>query len=152
MKFFVEDDKRRIEFGEDNWVDIKFEMSIGDWDKYEASMLQYEAESGGENGNRAARRRAIRGRTSNQEEVTMGKLKISAGYIDLMEINILEWSFHRPLNRGSIEKLTADVSDIIVQGIEEQNPESPLAQTTSQTETASSSSPSTLSEVKAPSS
>lgn len=108
----------QITFEDGMTIGIKDEMSIGDWEKYESSLINIEQN---QNGNRSARRRNLGGNQSNQD------VSINAGYLDLLVINILEWSLDRPLNKENIAKLKIRVSDVVLEAINERNPSNPLA-------------------------
>jgi hypothetical protein len=125
-KFFTDSATTKVDLEDDQWIELKSEMSIGDWEKYESAMLQIEADTG-TNGNRATRRRSIRGQQ--QQEQSPGKLKLNAGYVNLLEINIASWSFEGvELSRENISKLKAPVTDILIDAIGENNPTNPLGQ------------------------
>ncbi len=120
MPMFVEKGSRRIDLEDGDWVEIKSIMSIGDWERYEASLVQMVAEQNAEQGNREFRRR--------QRGVTTGRgLKMSAGYLELLEINIVDWSAEQPLTRANIAELKPDIASQILDSIDELNPNSPLA-------------------------
>ena len=130
--FFVDEGVTRVTLEKDEWVEIKNEMSIGDWEQYEGSMLQIIAEEESANtGNRALRRRNQRQQNSAQT------IKMSAGLLELLHINIKGWSFEDvPLNKKNISKLKERFASKILDAIQEQNPDNPLAQaslTTQQT-------------------
>ena len=64
--FFVDSGTLKVDLEEDHWVEIKTEMSIGDWERYEAGMLQIVAESEAENSvPRSIRRRQQRQNSKN---------------------------------------------------------------------------------------
>ena len=96
--FFVDEGVTRVELEKGEWVEVKNEMSIGDWEQYEGSMLQIIAEEESANtGNRALRRRNQRQQNSAQT------IKMSAGILELLYINIKGWSFEDvPINKKNI--------------------------------------------------
>ena len=83
--FFTSNETHRVDIGEDEWVDIKKEMSMGDWEEYESSMLQADVEQGM---NREEKRQIGRKRGNSKTN-----LKLKTGDIKLLEINIVAWSF-----------------------------------------------------------
>jgi len=118
-KFFITEETDRIEL-DDQWVDIKHEMSMGDWEKYESSMLQVRAEEG----LNRQQRRAI-----NRQRSVPTSIKINTGELTLLEINIKAWSFKDvQVSRENIGKLREKWCRIILEAISERNEESPLAQ------------------------
>ena len=128
--FFVDEGVTRVELEKGEWVEVKNEMSIGDWEQYEGSMLQIIAEEESANtGNRALRRRNQRQQNSAQT------IKMSAGILELLYINIKGWSFEDvPINKKNISKLKERFASKILDAIQEQNPDNPLAQMSSTTE------------------
>ena len=128
--FFVDEGVTRGELEKGEWVEVKNEMSIGDWEQYEGSMLQIIAEEESANtGNRALRRRNQRQQNSAQT------IKMSAGILELLYINIKGWSFEDvPINKKNISKLKERFATKIMDAIQEQNPDNPLAQMSSTTE------------------
>jgi hypothetical protein len=121
--FFVGSQTIRINISKDHWVDVKTEMSIGDWEKYEAAMLQITAE---DSGNRDSRRRGMRG---SQRSQAIPQIKMGAGLLDLLEINIVQWSFEEvPINRDNIAKIKEPQAQIILDRIGELNPDNPLGE------------------------
>lgn len=128
--FFVDEGVTRVELEKGEWVEVKNEMSIGDWEQYEGSMLQIIAEEESANtGNRALRRRNQRQQNSAQT------IKMSAGILELLYINIKGWSFEDvPINKKNISKLKERFATKILDAIQEQNPDNPLAQMSSTTE------------------
>ena len=124
-KFFTNDeDTIRIKLEAKQWVEIKSLMSIGDWERYNGSMVSIQ-----QNDNRAQRRAAgIRGGASKNSGDTVGK--IAAGWLELLYINIVSWSFEGiTLNKDNISKLKPEFTDIIIESINSANPRSPLAAT-----------------------
>ena len=98
-------------------------MSIGDWERYEAGMLQIVAESEAEN----SVPRSIRRRQQRQNSKNNTQIKMSAGLLELLEINIKSWSFENvPVNRDNISRLRNMHANRILEVILEQNPENPL--------------------------
>ena len=95
-RFFVQEETHRIVLPNDQWVDVKKEMSLADWDRLESSAITVVA-----------------------GETNVGRYHRSS--IDLLEINTLAWSFDVPLTRGSIGKLNRRTSDLIVAEIEKLN-------------------------------
>ena len=128
--FFVDEGVTRVELEKGEWVEVKNEMSIGDWEQYEGSMLQIIAEEESANtGNRALRRRNQRQQNSAQT------IKMSAGILELLYINIKGWSFEDvPINKKNISKLKERFATKILDAIQEQNPDNPLAQMSSATD------------------
>jgi hypothetical protein len=121
--FFVSSQTTRIDISKDHWVDVKTEMSIGDWEKYEAAMLQITAE---ESSNRDSRRRGMRG---SQRSQAAPQIKMGAGLLDLLEINIVQWSFEEvTINRDNIAKIKEPQAQIILDRIGELNPDNPLGE------------------------
>ena len=120
--FFVNTGTDRIPLEKDHWVDIKAEMSIGDWERYEGSMLQIIAEeSAANNSNRAMRRRAQRQNNKAPE------IRMNAGLLELLEINIQAWSFEDvPLSRTNISQLRNVHANTVLEAIQERNPDNPL--------------------------
>lgn len=119
MPMFVEQGSKRIDLDDNDWVEIKSIMSIGDWERYEASFVQMVAEDAAAQGNREFRRR--------QRGTTSRELKMSAGYLELLEINLINWSAEQPLTRANIAELKPEVASQILDAIEGLNPDSPLA-------------------------
>ena len=128
--FFVDEGVTRVELEKGEWVEVKNEMSIGDWEQYEGSMLQIIAEEESANtGNRALRRRNQRQQNNAQT------IKMSAGILELLYINIKGWSFEVvPINKKNISKLKERFASKILDAIQEQNPDNPLAQMSSATD------------------
>ena len=121
--FFVDSGTLKVDLEEDHWVEIKTEMSIGDWERYEAGMLQIVAESEAEN----SVPRSIRRRQQRQNSKNNTQIKMSAGLLELLEINIKSWSFENvPVNRDNISRLRNMHANRILEVIQEQNPENPL--------------------------
>jgi hypothetical protein len=126
LDFFVDSQTTRVGLTDDHWVDIKSEMSIGDWEIYEASILQIVPDTE-EVPNRAQSRR--RGFRDKDEAGTPSKVKMGAGYLDLLAINIVSWSFEGVhLNRSTIGKLKNAWASQVITAIEGLNPENPLGQ------------------------
>lgn len=121
--FFVNTGTIQVELSDEQSVEIKAEMSIGDWERYEGSMLQIVAENEvAQNGNRAIRRRQQKEAASNKTQV-----KMSAGLLELLEINIVSWTFADvPVNRSNISKLRNEHANKILDAIQGQNPDNPL--------------------------
>lgn len=125
-KFFVDSEAFRIDLEDSQWVEIKSEMSIGDWEIYEAGLLQIEAEATVAS-NRAERR--ARGR-----QVTAApSFKLRAGYLALLEINILRWSFPQEPTKEQISRLREPVASRILATIDERNPSNPLGRASATT-------------------
>lgn len=123
-KFFASAETKRVDLEDGQWVDIKAELSVGDWEKIDASMLQYMAESNG--GNRQERRRLSRGKTG-AEQVANVRIK-GAGNIEVLEVLIVAWSFENvDINRNSISKLKETWTEKILAAADEEPSESPLA-------------------------
>mgnify|MGYP003146904258 FL=1 len=121
--FFVDSGTNQIPLGKDHWIEIKSEMSIGDWERYEGSMLQIVAEQETGNANRAIRRR------QQKQNNNPTQIKMTAGLLELLEINIKAWSFEDvPLNRNNISKLRNTHANIILEAIQVRNPDNPLEQ------------------------
>jgi len=121
--FFVDSGTLKIDLEEDHWVEIQTEMSIGDWERYEAGMLQIIAENEADN----SAPRSIRRRQQRQNSKNNTHIKMSAGLLELLEINIKSWSFENvPVNRANISKLRNTYANRILEVIQEQNPENPL--------------------------
>ena len=121
--FFVDSGTLKVDLEEDHWVEIKTEMSIGDWERYEAGMLQIVAESEAEN----SVPRSIRRRQQRQNSKNNTQIKMSAWLLELLEINIKSWSFENvPVNRDNISRLRNMHANRILEVIQEQNPENPL--------------------------
>ncbi len=122
-KYFVGSGTKRVNLEDGNWVEIKEELSTGDWEKIDSSMLQYVAESNG--GNRQERRRLSRGQ-GDPNQVT--NLRIRGGTIEVLEALIVSWSFQGvPVNRNSISKLKEAWTEKILAAADEEGlTESPL--------------------------
>lgn len=122
--FFVDSNATtRISLDADQWIDIKKEMSLGDFETYEASLLQIEHEP--ENGTTRAMRR--RGQANRQSDQKPAKMKLQAGYVDLLVVNVTAWSFDNvPVTRANIERLSSSIAEILVNAIQEANPINPL--------------------------
>lgn len=121
--FFVDSGTNQIPLGKDHWIEIKSEMSIGDWERYEGSMLQIVAEQETGNANRAIRRR------QQKQNNNPTQIKMTAGLLELLEINIKAWSFEDvPLNRNNISQLRNTHANIILEAIQVRNPDNPLEQ------------------------
>jgi len=100
------------------WVDIKHEMDTGDWERYQDSMLQIEAENvAAQNGNRAQRR--MNSRRNNDAEAP--GVKISSGNLELMVMNVVNWSGPSAFTLSVAKKLKLEHSQAIVDAIEERN-------------------------------
>ena len=101
-RFFIAEETVRVNLGDGGgaWVDIKKEMSIGDWDRFEADTISLIP---GEDGVAATRGYFHR------SEIT------------LMELNIVAWSFDRPITRENISKLRRPVADLIIAEIDKLN-------------------------------
>ncbi len=123
-KFFASGDTKRVDLDDGQWVDIKAELSVGDWEKIDASMLQYLAESPN-GGNRQERRRLSRGK-ANTEQVANIRIR-GAGNIEVLEVLIVAWSFENvEINRNSISKLKETWTEKILAAADEGITESPL--------------------------
>ena len=121
--FFVDSGTNQIPLGKDHWIEIKSEMSIGDWERYEGSMLQIVAEQETGNANRAIRRR------QQKQNNNPTQIKMTAGLLELLEINIKAWSFEDvPVNRNNISQLRNTHANIILEAIQVRNPDNPLEQ------------------------
>ncbi len=122
--FFVNDsEKERVVLTDGQWVEIKAEMSIGDWEKYDEAGLEYKIADQDDNGtDRASRRRRFKGSSSQQD----ASLKIKSGFISLVHINLVAWSFELPMTPQVIGKLKPIWIDIIIERIEALNPTNPL--------------------------
>ena len=121
--FFTSNETHRVDIGEDEWVDIKKEMSMGDWEEYESSMLQADVEQGM---NREARRQIGRKRGDSKTN-----LKLKTGDIKLLEINIVAWSFQNVVvDSTNISRLKEPTCRIIIDAISDTNGDSPLVAST----------------------
>ena len=96
-RFFVTEETYRVNLEHDQWVDVKKEMSIADWDKFEAEMVTLTPDSETPHG------------TFHRSELT------------LLEINIMAWSFDAPITRDNIGKLRRPHADIITTTIDALN-------------------------------
>lgn len=122
-KFFASGDTKRVDLDDSQWVDIKAELSVGDWEKIDASMLQYYAEANG--GNRQERRRLSRGKAG-AEQVANIRIR-GAGNIEVLEVLIVAWSFENvAIDRNSISKLKETWTEKILAAADEDVTESPL--------------------------
>lgn len=111
-KWFVQDEIEQVDVGDGHTITIKSEMSTGDWERFESSMMMMEAS--GTEGNRAQRRAANKGRST--------KISLSAGRLELLHINIVGWSFpNLPLTRENIGRLRRSYSDVLLDKIDELN-------------------------------
>ena len=120
MKFFIDETVDRITLDESQWVDIKHEMSVGDWERVESAMFQIEMEDTvASNGNRRTRR-------MQQQATQQPKYKFKAGYLDILEVNIMAWSFPKPLNSESISKMHPTLVNMIMEEIDNRNQFNPL--------------------------
>jgi hypothetical protein len=118
--FFVQQNETiRIMLDTEQWVDIKAEMSVGDYEKYESGLLQAEVES------QVASTEGL-GRRSNRK-ANPTKMSMSAGNVSLMQLNIVGWSFEgvRP-QPSTIRALKFRWQSKIITAIEEANSNSPL--------------------------
>ena len=108
----------------ENWVEIKAEMSVGDYEKYESGLLQAEVEAGG-NGTGITRQSRAAG--------SQTKMVMNAGNVSLMDINIVAWSFEgiRP-QPSTIRALKYKWQAKIIEAIEEANADNPLVESESQ--------------------
>ena len=119
-KYFASEDTTRIHLDEEHWVDIKSEMSMGDFEKYESSMVQSEIEP--QSGNRQTRRM-----NKQKKNDVPTKIKFSTGDIKLLELNVVAWSFENvPIDVGSLSNLKESWCRKILEAIGEANPENPL--------------------------
>lgn len=124
--FTNSEDTIKVDLADKQWVEIKALMSIGDWERYNSSMVSLQSTGG--SGNREQRRGGFRSKNTNDD--TVGKL--SAGWMELLRINIVSWSFDGVnLNKDNISKLKPEWTDVIIDAIDEANPRSPLAATSS---------------------
>ena len=119
-KYFASEDTIRVHLDEVHWVDIKSEMPMGDFEKYESSMVQSEITP-------QATNRQSRRMNKQKKNTEPTKLKFSTGDIKLLEINIVAWSFENvPVDVSSINKLKESWCRKILEAIGEANPENPL--------------------------
>ena len=123
-EFFVQNTTDRIDLNDEHWVDIKSEMSMGDWEEYESSMVQAKAEEG----MNRAHRRAIRGTRGKPDQQTGTTLSLSTGDLKLLALNITGWSFQDvEVNPSNITELRESWCRQIIERISELNEASPLA-------------------------
>ena len=100
---FVSEDVVRIDLGDDEWVEIKAEMSLGDRDRLTQHYLRLQREPEG---------------------------CPDTGRITLLCLNIVGWNLKRdgadvPINRETISQLRGEVADRIVDEINKRNKRSP---------------------------
>jgi len=108
--FLYDDEVDRIEFPDDQWVDILKKMSYGDKQKLVASYMAVEQKLKGVEGG------------------DLG-LDIETGNIALLKINIKGWSFIgkdgkkvAPVNREYVERLDDPVTGKLLEEINRRNP------------------------------
>jgi len=101
--FFIGEEAHRVKLDDDGtaWVDIKKEMSIADWDRFERDSVRITPDSSGEE-------KGLGG-TFHRSEVT------------LLEINIMAWSFDKPVNHSTISKLRRHIADLIIAEVDKLN-------------------------------
>ena len=128
-KFFVSQDTERVDLGDDAWVDLKKEMSIGDHEKLESAMMQVDVVDDEYEGSNRAERRALarfRGKYEKETKEQKTKLKVTSGEVEILFINIVAWSFDVELTRANVSQLRESVTVPIIEKITELNAESPL--------------------------
>lgn len=95
-EFFVESEVIRVSFPDENWVDIKQELTQEDQDYIVSKLAQPEKDS---------------------------KISFSFGRLSLLERSIIAWSFNQPVNRDNISKLRQKYRNLILQEIDKRDAE-----------------------------
>lgn len=95
---FVDEGVERFELPNGEWVDLKLEMSIGDWETFQNKGIQFEVGKD-----------VARGTTEKDSDVT------------LLLINIQAWSSDQPVNRENVSKMRRGISNPIIERITEMN-------------------------------
>ena len=117
--FAVPGNKFQVKLADNQWINIKEEMPIGDWERFENSLLQIEAETQS-TGNRQ-QRRAARSSGGNS------KFIIKGGMLELLLINIVDWSFEGlPVTPDNIAQLNNETANLVLEAINNCNPINPL--------------------------
>ena len=132
-KFFAENAQPdRIQLSDEFWVDIKHEMSLGDHDRFNKTLFQWE---GRQQMNRAERRKQKRSGNDTVDKMddNIAKANFQPSTVLLLEINILDWNLPgpngrvMPIDHKTIGSLTQEVSDILGDEISDRNPTQALA-------------------------
>ena len=120
-KFFITEETVKLE-REGSWFEIKQEMSIGDHERLERELWQFETAIAGQQ-NRAIRRKAAVAVSPTDNVEQLLKASYRPSHVILLEINLVAWSFDKPLNRENISKLRPEIADWLIEEIDKLNPQ-----------------------------
>ena len=114
---FANEEVRRIAFDED-WIEIKAEMSMGDHERLDHELWNLDIIMGNSQLNREEKRKLAQ---DNPEMENFLKANFRPSHLALLAINIVNWSSPTPVNRDNIAKLHQKVADQLVIEINEIN-------------------------------
>jgi len=122
---FVDDSADKIDIPAGlggGWVEIKPEMTIEDWERFEAEQFSIDVTGANVPRNRRERRLQLRATASATDAPPPTQTgHFNPSLITLLERNIIRWSWDRPLTRENISKLRRPVADLLVAAVEERN-------------------------------
>ena len=132
-QFFVDaSDRDRIQLSPEYWVEIKHEMSVGDHDRFNKTLFQYEAR---QQLNRKERREQQRKGNAGETDEAVQRANYQPSTALLLQINILDWNLvdsngkSMSITIKTISSLTQQVASILEDEIGERNPTNPLTGT-----------------------
>ena len=119
--FIFSEERERITFKGGGWVDIKKELSFGDTDELEQSMVDF----------RINPNMITRGKKGKTEisAADFQELEVNTGNIKTLELGIVAWSFldekdePMPITPTSIKMLRGSIAKRLLHEIDLRNPE-----------------------------
>ena len=130
-KYFVSEEIDRVDLEDGEWVDIKREMSAGDWERVQSELVIVE----GIGLNRQQRRSLKKGRedivgvSEDAAQNPNTSIKYNASYVPFLLANIVDWSFDRPVTPTNIRLMSDSLAQTLMQEINTKNPTSGRATT-----------------------
>ena len=118
-KYFIDEEKERIDLDDGEWVDIKSKLTIGDQDDLGDRLMHIELDT---KGSREDRRRA------RQSGNFPGKVSFKPSTAAILEISILDWSFSYPngtkvpITLEMIKKMDPIIANKLEDEINQRNP------------------------------
>ncbi len=119
-KFFVGDEVDRIPLEDDNWVDLKRKLTIGDQDVLAQRLFDVEMVGL----NREERRKLQKGSDGGGQM----RARYMHSTVALLHVAIVDWSFTNgtgekiPLNEQSLRRLDPEVANFLYEEIDKRNP------------------------------
>lgn len=118
---FIGEEVERISFEDGSWVDIKSQMSVGDWESLEKDVWNLQVQPSASN--RAQRRQAAK---DGVQVDTPIKASWNPSNVALLKLNIVSWYWDRLVTLENIRRMHPYFASRIMEEIERRNPENPL--------------------------